>query len=717
MHGGLRGWRKAAPSLCNRRNAAAALLLACCALLPAAVQARLTRLDVVEREVVAGGQAFGATGPYERLSGTAWFEVDPHDPRNRAVFDLDHAPVNARGMVEFSADMTILKPVDMARASGTLFFEVNNRGRKITFQRLHDAPSDANLNRPSAPRDFGNGFLLKRGYVVAWVGWGADIAPGDNRLTVRFPPALQQGHAVTERILTEFSDRNFNGATPFTLPLSGGSAFVSFPAVSTNRQAAEAELRVVPSDSPRPSGAAIPLGRSVPDGDWAFAACPNGWPGTPSPTDICLKGGFRNDANYHLIYRATGSPVMGLGYVTSRDFVSFLRFAARDDAGTANPVAGLGATLCQGISSSSMYYRDYLYFGFNEDEAGRRVCDGMHIHVPGAQRLFLNYRFAQPNPFTQQHRERYVPDVNFPVTYGPSRDPLTGRTDAILRRPRTDPKIIHTDSSNEYWQFRASLLGTDAAGRVDLDDPPNVRRYLLASTQHGWFKGDPPNRGIGNRQCRELTNATHTGVLLRALVVALEAWVKDGTPPPPARVPRIADGTLVAPEDLQGPAIPGIPYAGLYNGSGERDFGPRTRDADGNRINAGVIDALFPAILSTHRILVPQIDRVGNDLAGIRHSSVAVPIATLTGWNTRTPEFGGDDLCDLQGATIPLPRTAAAARAAGDSRPALDELYQDRADYVRRVSEAARALQAQRLMLPEDVEATVREAEEHNPMR
>ena len=688
---------------------ALALAAALCAASP--VDARLTRLEVTQREVVAGGEAFGAAGAYERLTGTAYFEVDPGDRRNAAVFDLDKAPRNARGHVEFSPDMVILKPVELARARRTLFFEVNNRGRKISFGRMQDTASDANMNAPLSQRDFGNGFLMKRGYVLAWVGWGADIAPGDNRLTVNFPIAMEDGQPIMERILTEFGDRNFNGGSPTTLPLSGGTAFKSFPSASTDKATAQAELWITPSDSPRTSSPGIPRGSRVADDQWAFASCPDGWPGTPSAGDICVKGGFQNNLNYHLIYRATSSPVMGLGYLTSRDFVSFLRNAAQDDYGNLNPVAGIATTLCQGISSSGMYFRDYLYLGFNEDEQGRRVCDGMHIHVPGALRLYLNYRFAQPNPFTQQHRERYVPDVNFPVTYAVTRDPLSGREDGILTRPQTDPKVIHTDTSNEYWQFRASLLGTDPSGNVDVADPVNVRRYLLSSTQHGWFKGDAPHHGIANRQCQQLTNATHTGVILRALIVALEQWVKDGTPPPDSRIPRIADGTLVAPERLAFPSIPGVTFAGLYNGSGERDFGPRVKG------NSGVIDKLFPSILSTHRILVPQVDKLGNDIAGVRHPLVEAPIATLAGWNTRTLEFGADDLCDLLGSTIPLRRAQREAQAAGDPRPPLELRYRDHQDYVRKVGEAAKALEKQRLMLAEDVELTVREASESDVLR
>jgi len=683
----------------------AAILAAVVATLTPSADARLVRLDIAKREIVAAGQSFGAAGPYEKLTGTAHFEADPADERNARVFDLRNSPLNAGGKLEFSADMVILKPVDMAKGSGTLFYEVNNRGRKIAFGRLHDTSSKANMNDPMSPEDFGNGFLLKRGYVVAWVGWGADIAPGDNRLTVNFPVAVDlAGKPLTQRILTEFSDRNFNGAMPTTLPLSGGTAFKSYAAVDVDKAKAEAELWVVASDSPRPSGAQIPRGDRVPEDEWAFANCPAGWPGEPSVTDICLKSGFRNDRNYHLIYRATGSPVMGLGYLTSRDFVSFLRNAKADDAGNPNPVAGIDTTLCQGISSSGMYMRDFLYQGFNEDEQGKRVCDGTHIHVAGVQKLYLNYRFAQPNPFTQQHRERYVPDTNFPHQYGVRGNPKTRIPDGILKRPSSDPKVIHSDTSNEYWQFRASLTGTTEGGRIDLTEVPRVRRYLLSSLQHGSFKGDAPHYGIGNRQCEQLSNPVHPGPLLRALTVALDEWVRKGIAPPATRVPRIDDGTLVAPEALAWPKIPNVKYAGLFNASAERNFGDRVMG------NAGVIEKLFPDIVYPHRVLVPQVDAIGTDMAGIRHPFVEAPTATVLGWNTRRPEFGGDDLCDLLGSMIPLPKTRAEGDAAGDPRPSLQELYGDWDGYVKKVEAAARKLQAERLMLPEDVEMVVREA-------
>jgi len=684
-------------------------------------EARLTRLVVNTTEVVAAGAAFGAAGPYERLTGTAYFEVDPKDRRNAQVFDLDKADRNGRGNVEFSADIVILKPVDMAKANGRLYFEVNNRGNKISFTMMQDTPPGTPNNKPVTAANFGNGFLMQRGFVVAWVGWGADIASGGDRLTVNFPVAKHRGgEPVVERILTEFSDRNFGGLTPFTLPLSGSAAFKSFAAVSTSKADARAELRRRPSDSPRPSSPQIPAGTLVPDNEWSFARCPDG-PGmatsVPSTTDICLTGGFQNNMVYELRYRATGSPVMGLGYVTSRDTVSFLRHAERDDEGTPNPVAGLDTALCIGISSSGMYYRDYLYQGFNEDERGRRVCDGVHIHIPGVQKLYLNYRFAQPNPFTVQHRERYVPDTNFPRRYQIERDPLgahdsrsgkhdhDGDWDGILKRPKTDPKIIHTDTSTEFWQFRSSLVDTDDDGRHDLQHPSNVRRYLFSSTQHYPTKGATPTFGTGNRQCEQLSNMTHSGVNARALLVALDEWVREGRRPPDSRIPRIRERTLVLPEELDFPAIPNVTFLGLHNASGDRYFGPRVEK------NWGVIDRLRPKVLSKHTVLVPVVDAIGNDVAGIRHPFVEAPIATLTGWNTRRPEFTAGDLCDLTGMTVPLLRTAAERIAAGDPRPSLEELYVTHDGYVAAVRRAAERLFRARLMLAEDVAQTVAEAE------
>jgi len=687
--------------------ATATILVSALSLLGSPAEARVTRIEITSREVVAEGMSFGDTGPYEKLRGSVFFEVDPSNSRNAVVFDLDKAPRNKSGKVEFSGDMMILKPVDLKRGNGGLFLEVNNRGNVLALNILNDGPS--NDNNPSTAGDFGNGWLLRQGYVLAWVGWEADISPGMNRLTVQLPIALEDGRPIVERILTEFADVPGAGTAPvFTQQLP-------YESVSTDLTTAKAELRKRPSDSRRLGAPEIPDGELVRRDRWSFADCPNGPPGSASTTSICLADGFRNDLVYDLRYRATRSPVMALGYVTTRDFISFLRNETQDDVANPNPVFGVTTVLCQGISQTGQYVRDFLYQGFNEDEQGRRVCDGAHIHVQGLPKLALNYRFAQPNPPTFQHRGRYKPDNNFPRSYAMGQNPLDpgGERDGILKRPDSDPKIIHTVSATEYWQFRASLLDTDENGTVDLIQPDNVRRYLCSSTQHFPVKGAPSGRGVGGRQCQQDSNTVHNGVLIRALFQALDEWVRKGTEPPASRVPRIADSTLIPPRHycLEFPRIPGVNCNSLYNGSGERDFGPRVN------ANRGVIDYLNPTVLSVHRVLVPAVDELGNEIAGIRHPFVEAPKATLTGWNLRTTEFSEGDLCDTLGMEIPLPRTVEERLATGDPRSSLEELYGDHWGYVRAVAAAAVNLYAQRLMLLEDVLQIIQEADESNVLQ
>jgi hypothetical protein len=664
--------------------------------LPAA--ARVTRIDITSRVVVAGGVSFGDTGPYEKLRGTVYFEVDPNYPRNTVVFDLDKAPRNGKGMVEFSADMSMLKPVNLTKWNGALLFEVNNRGNNVTFIVYHETPASAHINDPTAAGDFGNGFLMRRGYVLASVGWEADVLPGNNRLTAQFPVATESGKTISERILLELEA----DTGTFSVPLSGSAIFKSYEAASTDQALAEAELRMRPSDSPRPPAPNIPAGEVIPASEWSFANCPTGPPGTPNATHICLHGGFQSDKVYQLTYRAINPTVMGLGYATTRDFISFLRNARADDAGNLNPVPGVKIVLCTGASQTGGYQRDFLQQGFNEDEHGRRVCDGSDIRVPGAHKLFLNYRFAQPNFGSSQHDVRYVPDTSFPRTYGVRQDPISGQFDGILKRPGTDPKVFHIDSATEYWQFQNSLVHTDENGTVDLVPPDNVRIYFYSSLQHLNIKGVAPSRGI----CQQISNPTHSGVMARALLIALDEWVRDGTEPPDSQVPRIDDGTLVPPEQYCSafPAIPGVNCTGLFQASGERDFGPHVSS------DRGIITKLIPDVLSVHHVLVPKPDQNGNDIAGIRHPYVEAPVATLTGWNLRRPEFT-DDLCGISGMMIPLHNTREERLAANDPRPSLEELYRDHKGYVKAVAKAAKRLAHDRFLLEEDVDLIIGEAD------
>ncbi len=672
------------------------ILLLSLLLLNSQLEARVTRIQIRSRDLLLNGLAFGPVGAYEKIQGRVFFEVDPADRRNAVVFDVDKAPRNSRGAVEFSADFYILKPVDAAKANGTLLFEVSNRGRKLGFARLNDSPVIS--NDPTTPLDIGNQFSLLQGYTFAWVGWAADVAPGANRLTVQLPIALQDGKPIAERIIAEFPDGDEAGGIPFSRPLG-------YEAVSTDQAVAMAELRKRPSDSPRPSGPEIPEGEIVPTSQWSFARCPNGPPGTPSPTDVCLSGGFQTNIVYQLVYKATNSPVAGLGYATTRDFISFLRNLKSDDTGTANPVGSIASTLCMGFSQTAFYLRDFVHQGFNEDEQGGRVCDGVFLFNSSAKKLPLNYRFSTRGRFTSfQHHSRYLPDSEFPTRYDVRENPVTGIRDGILKRPATDPKIMHMASSADYWHHRASLVDTDEGGRLDLTSPANVRSYLFSSLEHS--SPGTSTFGIGNRQCQQLTNPVTAHILVRPLLLALDQWVRNGSEPPVNRIPRVDEGTLVAPDQASTgfPKIPGVTYNGLHNGSGQRDFGPRVVN------NSGVVDNFIPRVLSTHRILVPKVDAIGNDVAGIRHPFVEAPVATLTGWNLRRAEFTDGDSCDDRGMLIPLARTRDDRLKAGDPRPSFEELYGDHAGYVQAVTKAAQKLKTERLMLDEDVDAIVQQA-------
>lgn len=668
-------------------------------------------LTITRQEVVAGGHEFGRFGAYEKLVGTAKVEVDPTDPRNIDITDLSKAPRNARGMVDYDTDFYLLRPVDMRRWNGKLFFEVNNRGNKRTFNYVNgSAVAQPALNDPAALEDFGTGFLLEQGYAVAWSGWEGDVLPGDDRMTIRLPtPTRSDGGPIEQKIVVEFHDRYFapDGGTE-CLPLSGSAGFASYPAASPTADPA-AELRVRPSDSPRPPGPAVPPGTVVPSSSWRFA----------SDTELCVSGGFQPGNVYELQYTARGPRVMGVGYAATRDVVSFLRYATEDADGDANPLAvgsGVRHALGQGISSSGMYLRDFLYQGFNEDVRGRRVFDGVNVHIAGAHKLFLNYRFAQPNPYSTQHRDRYLPYVQFPFNYGARRNPLVEAgvidgplVDGILKRPATDPVVIHTDTSTEYWQFQAGLVSTDGFGH-DVPVPGNVRQYLISGLQHASVPGATPVQGI----CQQLSNPTHVGPALRALVEALDGWVTRGTAAPPSRRPTITNGTLVTSDrDSTGfPHIPTVVYNGFYNDAGERDFGARDSQ------NRGIIDRWRqPRLVADYDVRVPRVDQVGIDRSSVKVPRVAVPTATLTGWNLRSAPHTAYDLCDLNGMSVPLPETWKDALASGDPRPSLEGLYGSHAGYVAAVRDATDALVDDRLLLERDAAVAVREAIDSDVLR
>ena len=408
---------------------------------------------------------------------------------------------------------------------------------------------------------------------------------------------------------------------------------------------------------------------------------------------------FQIGAIYQLIYKAADPVVSGIGFAATRDLVAFLRRDAVDEAGTANPLAPAGSpavdrALAHGTSQSGRYLRDFVYRGFNEDEANRIVFEAINPHVATA-RLFLNQRFAQPNRMVHiAHGFMFFPDVSFPFAYETQTDPFTGASDGILARctARANcPKVIHTTTGTEYWQSGQSLITTDPLGRGDGTAPPSVRIYHFAGTQHVEIQTMP--KGI----CATPSNTVDYRPLLRAVLASLDRWAKDGTPPPPSRHPRIADGSLVD-TTAPGVTIPGLPPAKGPNTRPRFDYGPD--------FAKGIIGKTLPVALpDRYGVLVPKVDADGNETGGIRLPDIAVPTGTATGWSVRSATAGGAaELCYLDGSFVPFARTKAEREAKADTRPSLEERYRDAADYAAKVRSAADALQQEGYLLPEDVE-------------
>jgi Alpha/beta hydrolase domain len=644
------------------------------------------RLRIDTREPFADGMAFGEVGPYERLAGRVLFAIDANDPTNRAIVDLDYAPRNAAGLVEYSTDVYILKPLELGRGNRRLLYDVNNRGNIRAVQFFNDAHHS---NTPSTVAHAGNGFLMQRGYTVIASGWQADILPGEGRLTMQVPTAQENGSAITGVVRTEFI-ADEPGVTCF--PLSGNDYTSSYEAVSLDTRSATFTYREHEADPRQP----------IPTDAWQFAQLDTHGDPQPSTWYCYLPAGFQPGWLYELIYAAKNPQVMGLGFTGVRDLMAFLLHADADAEGTANPLKqgsiGIAKVYGWGRSQSGRFLREFVYRGFNQDMHGRRVFDAIAPHVAGGGRIILNYRFAQPGRHPRQHEDHLFPSDQFPFAYHVLTDPLTGKTDGILIHPDTDPLVIHTQTSSEYWQRRGSLVHTDPLGN-DLRDHDHARVFLFSSSQHHADPNSGPLRGA----YRGLSNPLNTTPLLRALLDALDAWATHGTPPPASRVPTRTEGTLASASEVKArfPQIPGVICPNHPDRLFVQEHGPE--------FERGMIAKEPPEEdqAKEYAVLVPQVDAYGNDQPGIRTPHIEVPLATFTGWNLRLSGCAANDLASLNGSYLPFAKTAGERHASGDPRPSLEERYRSRAHYVRAIAIAAQRLVEQRLLLEEDADRYV----------
>ena len=571
---------------------------------------------------------------YERIDGTASGALDPTHPGNRGIALLDRAPRNAQGLVAYRSDFVLLRPADPAAGNGRLLYEVNNRGRIMLFANLCAGAAGNDLP------DLGNALPLKLGFSLLWTGWDPG-APKATGLALQVPVI----DGITQRIREEFvSGTRLGSHQTFRLSYEAAGRDASL----TVRRTQTAERVPVQFDLIDQRTV-----RLLPEGT------------LPETGSI-----------YELIYNATRPPVTGIGFAATRDIVSHMRHSPTELTG--RPITH---TLAFGISQAGRYLRDHIALGFNADEQGRRVFDGVFTHVAGIGRVFHNAQFAQPFRTRTWHEDHDFPEVEFPFSTAAQDDPLTGASGALLRGDTSDPKLIETNTSTEYWQKAASLLHTDPLGTRDVPLPPNVRGYLLAGTQHGGKAGMPRDNG----PCANPRNWHDPMPAIRALLVALDEWVTTDRTPPDSRLPSIADGSLVPAKDVALQNIPGLTLPKAAN------------DA------APLPDWTDPQPPARHyRPLVPQAGADGNEIAGIRLPDIAVPLGTFTGWNLYRAPYPDGELADRDGTFLGFAESQAARARSGDPRPSLAELYPDRQTWIAAVEAVVATLQRDRLLLADD---------------
>lgn len=657
------------------------LWVTCCLLialsLPAELSARVVRVVIEARQDVLSGRSWGDVGPYERIIGRVYFEFDPNDPANGRIVDLALAPRNERGMVEAWANFMVLRPKDPARGSDMALLEVSNRGGKASLGYFNAA---AFSRDPADEEHFGDGFLMRQGLTVIWVGWQFDVPPdAEDLLRLHVPTArgpageplgglVRADWVIAESTTTLSLGHRNHWAYPVSDPESDD-------VVLTVRPSREGERLVVPRS------------------EWRFAEETDAGV-RASLTHIHAPGGFEPGAIYELVYPAVDPRVVGLGLAAIRDMMAYAKYDPESEFRVRH---GIGI----GISQTGRFLRHFLYQGFNVDEEGRKAFDGLMVHTAGAGRGSFNHRFGQPSRDAHRFSAFFYPTDIFPFSGRTQRDELTGQEDGILEAlaPEHRPKVFYTNTGYEYWGRAASLLHTTPDGLADVEPLPEERIYHFASAQH--FVERAPFRNWPRLTAEEEAAAFRGNDVdfllnLRALLVRMMGWAGKGEPPPESRYPRIADGTLVPIDQIHFPEIPGVAFPDVLHVAYRADYGPRWPE--------GVVTKQPPELGHPFPSLASQVDELGNELGGLRNVEVRVPLATYAPWSLRVGLPGPqDELADFRGTSIPLPRNPAERSRTGDPRPAISSLYASRKAYLAEVETSARHLVVEGYLLAEDL--------------
>jgi hypothetical protein len=650
----------------------------------------VTHFDIALQRPLAEGRAFGDIGPYEELKGRLRFAVDPSHEANARITDIGRAPRNRAGLVEFAADVSILLPVDRARAGGRLLVDVVNRGNTVAVPNFNHAtrPVFVAGADPDPPIDVGDGFLMRRGYVVVSCGWQCDLPELPGLFRLYAPEARADGVPLRGRVYV-----TLQAPEPVSHFLLSDRGHLAYPAADLDEPNAVLLVRDQLDGPPQ----------TIPRSAWRFGRLVDGRV-VADPRYVWLQGGFAKGRLYQVAYTAVGAPVLGLGLAALRDCASWLKHGAA----VPSPAGGaLRRAYAYGRSQTGRLLRTLVYWDLVGDEDGREALDGIVANVAGGMCGEFNQRFGQNSKDRPQMMAHVFPSTDVAAT-----DPVTGASEALHRRldaRGSRLKVFYTNSSAEYHRGDASLVHTDPDGLRDLTPGPHTRVYHFTGTEHGlgvWPPSDTapvaadPSGWIERSQ--NLRGTLNYARLLRACLVNLDRWVTGGVEPPPSRHPRLDDGTAVPPEALAKTfeRIPGARYPAHHARPRRLEFG-----ADPER---RVLSQAPPIEGPRFGSLVSAVDDDGNEVAGVALPEIRVPLAAHTGWTLRHPDIGGaEQLLVFAGATLPFARTRRQREATGDPRPSIEERYPSREIYLERVRAAARGLVAARYMLDEDVELSV----------
>jgi hypothetical protein len=663
-------------------------------------QARVTRIVVDSKASPAfDGASYGSAGQYETLAGRAFGELDPNDPRNAIIQDIKLAPRNARGMVEYTASFQLVKPIDMSKSSRLMWQFAPNRGGRI--------------NPGVEERNVGDVGLSS--------GWQGDnsgrTVPADDNDWVIVPIAKNpDGSPVSGLVFGRIVNANGGNSQPMIVNAN------PVPYKPATLDTSKATLTTHTAEMP--DGTIVGEAK-IASSDWAWAKCSatSPFPGTPDPTQICVKGGFDPKLLYQVVFTSNDAYILGIGFAAFRDMASFFKYATRDDEGTANPIGGqVSWVINRGQSQAGNFIRSLIALGFTQDESNRQVYDGAWPIIAG-KRISLNVRFALPDGAQKLYESggegaQWWNDWPDPVRGLPAKGILDRCTAS-----KTCPKVVEHYGSAEAWALNLSpaLVGTSADKDIPL--PANVRRYYIPSTAHGGGNGGfsvtpaappacpGPNFGTGILAGNPVP---HTETV-NALRFHLRNWVMKDVPPPASKYPTLAGGFLVDPtKQATGfPNIPGLPATaptGMINAGLDYDWGPDFNYVDGS----GVRSKIPPAIKHVIKMKVPRVDADGNELGGVPVVLRDAPLGTYLGWNIVATGFHQGKICNYAAGMIPFSRTRAERMANSDPRLSLEERYKDHAGYVEAVKTAAAKAVAQGFLLQPDADKLISQAAASN---